>query len=87
MIEDSNLDIATPDIQPRSMSYRHKFEHSHDHTNVDPCWYFIQYTPSQPGEKAMSALKNIQGLLLVFHKVQFYPCDYNVMKSNKVETT
>ena len=34
-----------------------KFEHRHDHTNVDPCW--IYKTPLQPGEKEMSAFKQI----------------------------
>ena len=50
-------------IQCISMSYRCKFEHSHNHTNVDPCWYFIQYTPSQPGEKAMSVFNKYPGSL------------------------
>ena len=35
----------------------------------------------------MSALTNTQGLCLVFHKLQFYPCDYNVLMLNMVETT
>ena len=35
----------------------------------------------------MSALTNTQGLRLVFHKVRFYPCDYNDLESNMVETT
>ena len=69
------------------MSNEHKFEHNHEYTNVDPCWYLIQYTPLQPREKSMSDLTDTQGLRLIFHKVLFYPCDYNDMRSNMVETT
>ena len=69
------------------MSNDHKFEHSHDHTNVDPCLDFIQYTSITTwGDKTWVILTNTQGLHLVFHKIRFYPCDYNDLKSNMVET-
>ena len=50
--------------------------HARTHTN----------TPSQPGENN-ECLTTTQGLHLVFHNGQFYPCDYNDPKSNMVETT
>ena len=42
--------------------------------------------PFQPGE-INECLTTTQCLRLVFHKVRLYPCDYNDLKSNMVETT
>ena len=49
--------------------------HARTHTN----------TPSQPDERN-ECLPNSQGICLIFHKVPFYPCDYNFLMSNMVET-
>ena len=50
--------------------------HARTHTN----------TPLQPRE-SNEHLTDTQGLRIVFNKVRFYPCDYNVLMSNMVETT
>ena len=85
------------------MRIRIKFGHSFQTYNVDLChtdanlsttmniqmWIHARThtnTPSQPGE-SNECLTNTQGLHLVFHNVRFYPCDYNDLKSNMVETT
>ena len=88
VIKDSNLGHYYHKYNVDLCQNEHKFEHSNDHTYVDPCQDFIQYTPSQPREKKYECFQtDTQGLHLVFHKVRFYPCDYNDPKSNIVETT
>ena len=83
---ETQIQTQLPDIQCRSMSYRCKFEHIHEHTNVYPCYDSYKILHRNLG-KEMSALIDTQGLRLVFYKVRFYPCDYNDLKSNMVETT
>ena len=90
-------------IQHRSMRKKLKFGHIYQTYNVDLChteanlstatniqmWIHARThtnTPSQPGE-SNERLINTQGIRLIFHKVRFYPCDYNDLKSNMVETT
>ena len=55
VIEDSNLGHSYQKYTVDLCQIIFKFEYIHDHKNVDPCQDFIQYTPSQPGEKSMSS--------------------------------
>ena len=85
------------------MCRRLKLGHSYQTYNVDLCHTdtnlstimntecgsmlgLIQNNPSQAGE-SNEFLTNTQGLHIISYKVRIYPCDYNVLTLNMVETT
>ena len=95
--------VMATKIQCRSMRRRLKFGHSYKAYKLDICHTYANLsttmtiqmwtharahtnTPSQL-EESNERLTNTQGLRLSSNKVRFYPCDYNVLMLNMVETT
>lgn len=72
-----NVDLCHIDENMSTTTNTQMWIHARTYTK-----YFIATWGNQ-----WALLTDTQGLCLVFHKVRFYPCDYNDLMSNMVETT
>ena len=73
-----NVDLCHTDANMSTATDIQMWIHARNHT---------KYSITTWGESYECFQTDTQGLRLVFHKVQFYPCDYNDLMSKMVETT